>query len=60
MFENKSNQTSWFEYNCNIIIKNQNTGTTTDYNGEFILKTDILPIDIECSFIGYETKIINI
>ncbi len=45
---------------ANIIIKNQNTGTTTDYNGEFSLKTEILPINIECSFIGYKTEIINI
>ncbi|MAQ47485.1 MAG: TonB-dependent receptor, partial [Flavobacteriales bacterium] len=45
---------------ANIIIKTRNTGTTTDYNGEFSLKTESLPIDIECSFIGYKTKIINI
>jgi len=45
---------------ANIIIKNQNRGATTDFNGSFIIQTDSLPVNLECSYIGYKTEVINI
>jgi len=45
---------------ANIIIQNQNAGTTTDINGKFNLTINTLPVEIECSFIGYKTKTITI
>ena len=45
---------------ANIIIKNQNIGTTSDFNGNFTLYSNTIPVEIECSFIGYKNKIIII
>ena len=38
-----------------IFVKENNIGTVTDLNGNFIINVNKLPIDIECSYIGYKS-----
>ncbi len=45
---------------ASIIILDQNRGTSTDFNGDFSIDYESLPIKIECSYIGYEKTIIEI
>ncbi|MBJ04663.1 MAG: TonB-dependent receptor [Flavobacteriales bacterium] len=41
---------------ANIIIKDLNIGTTTNFNGDFTISINNYPANIECSYIGYQTK----
>jgi outer membrane cobalamin receptor len=46
---------------ASVKITNSNYGCITDVNGGFIIKTNTpLPFDIEVSYIGYESKTINL
>ncbi len=46
---------------ASVKIINSNYGCITDFNGGFIIKTNTpLPFDIEVSYIGYESKTINL
>ena len=46
---------------ANIIIEDENNGTSTNINGKFSLTTNKkFPLDIIISFLGYENKIITI
>lgn len=41
---------------ASVIIKNTTIGTTTDFNGEFLIQSNKeLPLILQISFIGYET-----
>jgi len=44
---------------ASIIISNTNTGTITDKNGEFSLKTDNEKISLTVSYVGYKTAIVK-
>jgi len=45
----------------NVIIKETNQGTTTDFNGKFTLNAKEFPITLEISFVGYKPviKVLN-
>ena len=46
---------------ANIIIEDENNGTSTNINGKFSLTTNKkFPLDIIISYLGYENKIITI
>ena len=45
---------------ANIIIDVLNRTTITDFNGNFSFNTEKFPLNIEVSYIGYETKTIRI
>ena len=46
---------------ASVKIVNSNYGCVTDFNGDFIIKTNIpLPFTIEVSYIGYDSKIIDL
>jgi iron complex outermembrane receptor protein len=45
---------------ANIIIKNENNGTTTDLDGGFSIIFNKLPVSLECSYIGYQTQTIEV
>ena len=45
---------------ANVVIKVENIGTTTDFDGKFSIEFKKLPITIECSYIGYVSKNITI
>lgn len=46
---------------ANIIIEDENNGTSTNVNGKFSLTTNKkFPLDIVISYLGYENKIITI
>lgn len=41
---------------ANVVIENTTSGTTTDFDGQYTLKTDQpLPITLQISYTGYET-----
>ncbi|MDH3648386.1 MAG: TonB-dependent receptor [Saprospiraceae bacterium] len=40
---------------ANILIKGTSVGTVTDFDGTFEMRIDVLPVDLEISYIGYET-----
>ncbi len=40
----------------NVLIDGTQTGTTTDFDGEFVLSNVTYPVTIEYSFVGYEVK----
>jgi len=45
----------------NVVIEGTGTGTITDFDGQYTIKTDQpLPLNLSISFTGYETKIITI
>ncbi len=47
---------------ANVIIKGTSNGTTTDFDGKFILKTgsQTFPVNLEISFIGYQTQTVSV
>ena len=45
---------------ANVVVKEENIGTTTDFDGKFSIEFKKLPIIIECSYIGYVSKNITI
>ena len=45
---------------ANIFIKEDNIGTVTDLNGHFIINVEKLPVNIDCSYIGYKSHSILI
>lgn len=46
---------------ANVIIKGSNEGATTDYEGEFIIKTDqAFPLIIQVKYLGYTEKEIEL
>ena len=42
-----------------VKIKGTNDGTITDFDGNFVLKSSKKSVDLEVSYVGYKTKIIN-
>lgn len=40
----------------NISLINSNTGTVSDIDGSFVLKNAHFPMDLQISYVGYETK----
>ncbi len=44
----------------NVLIFGSQNGATTDLDGEFILEVEKLPATLELSFVGYETKILEV
>lgn len=40
----------------NVLVSGTQIGTTTDLDGEFSLEVEKLPVTIEFSFVGYESK----
>ena len=46
---------------ASVKIVNSNYGFVTDFNGDFLIKTNIsLPFTIEVSYIGYDSKVIDL
>ncbi len=46
---------------ANVILQGTQTGTTTDFDGQYTIKTSAtLPINLEISYTGYETFILPI
>ncbi len=47
---------------ANVVIKGTQIGTVTDFDGKFSLDTRLitLPVSLEVSFIGYQTKVLII
>ena len=46
---------------ASVKIVNSNYGCVTDFNGDFVIKTNIpLPFSIEVSYIGYDSKVIDL
>lgn len=43
-----------------IDVPNTTIGTTTDFDGNFTLRLEAVPVDIRVSYIGYETKVIEV
>ena len=44
---------------ANVMVLGTNTGTTTDFDGNFTLNVDSASGKIEFSFVGYETKTVD-
>ena len=40
----------------NVVFVGKNIGTTTDYNGEYIIRTQWPSGKLEASFLGYKTQ----
>ena len=57
VLDQKSNE---YLIGANIVIKNENIGTTSDINGDFTINYTTLPLQLECSYIGYKTQTINV
>ena len=47
------NETQEVLIGASIIVIGENRGTSTDFNGNFTLEYNTLPINIECSYMGY-------
>ena len=47
------NETQETLIGASIIVIGENRGTSTDFNGNFTLEYNTLPINIECSYMGY-------
>ena len=46
---------------ASVKIVNSSYGCVTDFNGDFVIKTNIpLPFSIEVSYIGYDSKVIDL
>ena len=45
---------------ANIIIPNTNTGTVTDFDGNFSMMVESLPVTIKVSYVGYEPVTIKV
>ena len=45
---------------CNVLIKGTKTGTTTDDKGNYTLSVDSGNLDVEFSFLGYETVVVPV
>ena len=46
---------------ANVLIKGENTGTSTNVNGKFSISTNKnFPIDLVISYLGYENKNITL
>lgn len=45
---------------CNIINKSNGTGTSTNENGEFILKVNSLPVSLTFSHLSFNTKLVEV
>lgn len=45
---------------ANVIVKGSANGTTTDWDGSFSLNVDGFPVTLEISYLGYETKDIEV
>ena len=46
---------------ANVLIKGENTGTSTNVNGKFSISTNKnFPIDLVISYLGYENKNLTI
>ena len=46
---------------ASVKIVNSSYGCVTDFNGDFIIKTNVpLPFSIEVSYIGYDSKVIDL
>lgn len=43
-----------------IAVKGTTNGTTTNLDGEFAISVDTLPVKIVLSYVGYDTKIIDV
>lgn len=43
-------------FSANVVVKGSSKGVTTDFDGEFRLSVDRLPVTLQVSFIGYEMK----
>ena len=43
-------------FSANVIIKGTTSGVTTDFDGEFKLQVPSVPVTLQISFIGYDTK----
>lgn len=58
IFDSKTNEDL---IGATIKIVNSGFGCVTDFNGEFILKTNLkLPLTLEVSYIGYEEQSVNL
>jgi len=44
----------------NVLLSGSQNGTTTDLDGEFVLAVDGFPVTLEFSFVGYETKTLEV
>ncbi|MGB0425257.1 MAG: carboxypeptidase-like regulatory domain-containing protein, partial [Flavobacteriales bacterium] len=47
-------------FSANVIVKGSTTGVTTDFDGEFTLQVQSLPVTLVASFIGYNPKEVNV
>lgn len=43
-------------FSANVVVKGTTKGVTTDFDGEFEIRTDQLPATLQISFIGYTPK----
>ena len=58
IFDGQTNETL---IGANIIVKGENNGTSTNYQGEFLISSNKnFPIDLIISYLGYEEKIIKL
>ena len=58
VFDGQTNETL---IGANIIIEDENNGTSTNVNGKFTLTTNKkFPLEIVISYLGYENKILII
>src|SRR5574343_155359 len=45
---------------ANVIEKGTQNGTTTDFEGEFALKVEKLPVDIVVQYVGYPSQEVRV
>ncbi len=45
---------------ANVVIKGTTTGTTSDFDGNFSLNAETLPVDLVISYTGYSDQTINV
>ncbi len=47
-------------FSANVLVKGSTKGVTTDFEGEFKLEVDKLPVILQVSFIGYKQKEVTV
>ncbi len=45
---------------ANVLFVNSTTGTTSDYDGRFVLETSKKYLQLEARYLGYQAKIIDV
>ncbi|MDX1409829.1 MAG: carboxypeptidase-like regulatory domain-containing protein, partial [Saprospiraceae bacterium] len=45
---------------ANVIIRGTSTGTTTEWDGSFLIRVDSLPVSLEVTYTGFDSQIIEV